>query len=85
MAIPTDRGLVVVDVDAEGIHTVSVCAQVVNGQPVDTFASHFTPFPVQIHPDVPVVTRGTSRYTRAIAEVFLDESGTLHVRRPKRR
>lgn len=80
MPLPTDRGVVVIDVEDDGTSTVRICAEVVNGAPVDVFAEHHGAVHVRVHNDVPMFTHGRRSVSKRIAEVY-DDNGTINVGR----
>ena len=80
-APPTDRGLAVVRAEPDGTTTIFVCGQVVDGKPVDTYATHIRAAKVSIDPAVALVGAGSRRYTNQIVQVVRGEDGTVHVSR----
>jgi len=82
MALPTDRGLAVIE-DGVGVgQNVSICADVVNGAPRRTYAKHFN-VEVIVDPEVAITVNSASRHTTEIVEVFRDDAGIVRVRRPR--
>ncbi|MET8309029.1 MULTISPECIES: hypothetical protein [unclassified Micromonospora] len=80
MKLPIDRGLVVVDEEADGTRTVKVCADIRNGQAVDVFAEHNGADRVKIHDGVDLTRRGRRSFSTQILEVF-DEEGVVNIKR----
>ena len=79
MPIPTDRGYVVVSDEGDGTKTVSVAAEIVSGEPAGVYAMHVGSPSVVIHPEVRLVEGRFNSFTPDVAEVFIDEAGTVHV------
>jgi hypothetical protein len=82
MAIPTDRGLVVIEDNGNGTKTVSICARVIDGMPRSTYARHFAAPRVTVAADVRLTVRGGRRFTEEIVEVVPDDDGALLIRHP---
>jgi hypothetical protein len=83
MAIPTDRGMLVVHPEADGTTSLSICAKVINGKPTDVYASFRHAPGVRIDPDVVLIPHGRDQYTREIVEVSGSVDGVVSVRYPK--
>jgi hypothetical protein len=82
MSLPNDRGLVVVRDEADGTKTVFICGNIVNGQPKQTFATHFRATVLEIDPALRMISGGATRYSHQIAEVWRDDAGVVHVELP---
>jgi hypothetical protein len=82
MAIPTDRGYVVITANPDGTTTLAICAQIEGGRPVGVFARHVQQPSVQIHPAVKLAQGNGFRYTTHVAEVF-PAKGAVQVRVPR--
>ncbi|MEH1169834.1 hypothetical protein V6V47_31090 [Micromonospora sp. CPCC 205539] len=80
MKLPIDRGLVVVDEQADGTRTVRICAEIKNGEAVDVFAEHNGATRVKVHDGVTLTRRGQRSYSTQILEVF-DEEGVVNIKR----
>ncbi|WP_433344668.1 hypothetical protein [Micromonospora sp. CA-111912] len=80
MKLPIDRGLVVVDDEADGTQTVHICADVRNGEPVEVFATHTRAGRVSIQEGVALTRRGHRSFSTQILEVF-DEEGVVNIQR----
>ena len=83
MHVRTDRGLLVVQEEADGTTSLAICARVVAGRPVDVYAQHFRPTTVNIDSDVSLTTLGKVRYSDGIVEVFSHGDGVVNVRYPR--
>jgi len=82
MTLPTDHGIVVITDEADGLKTVRVCAGFRDGEPIDVFAMHRSVPAVEIHAGVNLVALrpgGYRGFTDAVATVFRDDAGTVHV------
>lgn len=82
MPLHTDRGLLVVQDEADGTTSLAICARVVAGRPVDVYAQYFRAT-VNIDSDVALTTLGKVRYSDAIVEVFSHGDGVVNVRYPR--
>ena len=76
---PLDRGLVVIDTEADGTKTVRVCAELRHGEPVGVYARHTGTTAVNVAPEVVLTTVGARSYSRDIVEVS-GERGQVVVR-----
>ena len=85
MAIPTDRGYVVLRKNDDGTTTVMIATEIENGEPVNVFASHVRAAKVRVHPGVRLVDTGTHLHSDKVVEVFPSDDGVLQVRAPTRR
>jgi hypothetical protein len=81
MAIPTDRGFVVIRPDGPGTNTVLVCAGVSNGRPAAVFAA-YGGVSVNVASDVQLLGGAGQQYTSALVEVFVAPGGSVAVRMP---
>ncbi|MEV6929366.1 hypothetical protein AB0M46_33420 [Dactylosporangium sp. NPDC051485] len=77
-----DYGLVVLQTAADGTQTLSVCAKVVDGQPVATTASYTGKLHINLHANARFTSLGRARVSSDILEVFADSAGVVHVRQP---
>ncbi len=82
MAIPTDRGIVVITDESDGSQTVAIGAGVDDdGAPIDVYAKHVRVPRLVIDPAVRLVDTGLTRHSTRIVEVFHDAStGSVHIR-----
>jgi hypothetical protein len=85
MAIPTDRGYVVLRKNDDGTTTVMIATAIENGEPVNVFASHVRAAKVRVDPSVHLVGTGTQSHSNKVVEVFPGDDGVLQVRAPSRR
>jgi len=81
MAVPTDRGFVVIRPDGAGTSTVLVCAGITDGRPGAVFASYGGVI-VDVASDITLRDGPRGRYTLAVAEVFAVAGGVVAVRSP---
>jgi hypothetical protein len=79
MPIPTDRGYVVVLDESDGTQTVLIGSDANGGHPAIVYAMHVGSTAVAIHDDVELRGNGPRRFTTEIAEVYVDDAGTVHV------
>jgi hypothetical protein len=81
MAIPTDRGYVVITANPNGTTTLAICTGIEGGKPVGVFARHVQQPRVQIDPAVKLAQGNGFRYTTHVAEV-LPAGSAVEVRVP---
>jgi hypothetical protein len=79
MSRPIDRGIVVIDTEADGTKTVRICAQMRHGEPVSVYAKHTGISAVNVSPGVAMVTSGSRSHSRGIVEAS-GENGQVEVR-----
>jgi hypothetical protein len=79
MPIPTDRGYVVVVEEDDGSKTVLITSNANGGHPTDIYAMHVRTSGLAVHDDVELRGNGPRRFTTQIAEVYVDDGGTVHV------
>jgi hypothetical protein len=77
-----DHGLLVVHDEGDGTTSLSICARVIQGEPVNVFARYPHAQRVEIAPDVELIQHGNSRHTKEIVEVD-GRSGVVSVRYPR--
>jgi hypothetical protein len=79
MSIPTDRGYVVVIDEDDGSKTVLVTSNANGGHPKDVYAMHVRSAALIVHDGVELRGNGSPRFTTQMAEVYVDDAGTVHV------
>jgi hypothetical protein len=79
----TDRGIAMVQPEADGSKTVMVCFGVQNGEPQDVFAVHSNRQRVVVHQDVSLNRTAGAYYTDGMVEVSSDSDGVVHIRGPR--
>lgn len=80
MAIPTDRGFVIVNRGNDGKLTVSVSTSApLAGKSKDVFAQHVGESRVQIDPSVHFVKHGNLSWTTTPVRVFVGSDGLVNV------
>jgi len=79
MPIPTDRGYVVVVEDDAGTQTVMIGSKPNGGNADTVYAMHVSPNAIDIHSDVTMQGSSARRFTRDLAEVYVDDQGTVHI------
>jgi hypothetical protein len=81
MAIPTDRGHVILTKDAAGNTTVMVGTSLTDGAVQNVYARHVGAGNVTVHPGVRFATGRHGDYTLDVVEVFVGDDRTVHIRR----
>ncbi len=79
MPIPTDRGYVVVVDEDDGSKSVLITSNAKGGHPTDVYAMHVRTSALAIDSGVELRANGSCRFTTQIAEVYVDDAGTVHV------
>jgi hypothetical protein len=80
MAIPTDRGYVILSESPDGQLTVRISAsQPVAGKADDVFAEHVGESRVRIDPSVQLVKHGKLSWTTSPVQVFVSSAGTVNI------
>jgi hypothetical protein len=80
MAIPTDRGYVILSKDAAGRITVGVSVTPPqSGKSSDIFAEHVGEQRVAVRSGVKLVTSGNVSWSTAPVQVFVDSRGLVHI------
>jgi len=83
MPMHTDRGLLVLHDEADGTTSLSICAKVIEGVPVNVYAQYSHAKRVSIDHDVVLARAGSNRYTDEIVEVSTSGDGVVSVRYPR--
>lgn len=81
MAIPTDRGHVILTKDAAGQTTVMVGTSLINGAVQNVYARHVGAGTVKVHPGVRFATGKHGEHTLDVVEVFVADDDSVHIRR----
>jgi hypothetical protein len=81
MAIPTDRGHVILTKDAAGQTTVMVGTSLMNGTVQNVYARHVGAGNVKVHPGVRFATGRDGQHTLDVVEVFVADDDSVHIRR----
>lgn len=81
MAIPTDRGHVLVTEDAAGGTTVMVGTSLLDGKVQNVYAQHVGAGKVNLHPGVRLADDPDGRYSLDVVEVFVDTDNAVNIRR----
>jgi len=80
MAIPTDRGFVIVKRESNGTTTVSISTSApLAGESKDVFAQHVGERSIHIAPDVQLVKHGDLSWTTAPVRVFVGDGGQVNI------
>ncbi len=74
-----DRGLVALTDNADGTTTVSICAAIDQGRPVNVYAEYGSVDKLHIAPGLTLKHSPTGRYTDQVVQVVGDADG-VHVR-----
>ncbi|MEO6703367.1 MAG: hypothetical protein ABI140_17775 [Jatrophihabitantaceae bacterium] len=84
MAIPTDRGYVILSKASDGKLTVSVSTSApIAGKSSDVFAQHVGESAVHIDPAVSLVERGALSWTTRPVRVFVGQGGLVNIAPPR--
>jgi hypothetical protein len=81
MAVPTDRGHVILSEDANGRTTVLIGTTLTDGAVRDVYARHAGVVSVKVHDGVRLATGPHGRHTVDAVEVYVDTTGTVNIAR----
>lgn len=79
MAIPTDRGHVILTEDAAGT-TVMIGTNLLDGEVQNVYAQHVGAGEVRVHPGVRLAEGNGGRYSLDVVEVYVGDDNTVNIR-----
>jgi hypothetical protein len=80
MAIPTDRGHVILTQDAAGATTVMVGTSLLDGEVQNVYAQHVGAGEVRVHPGVRLADGHDGRYSLDVVEVYVGGDNVVNIR-----
>ena len=80
--LPTDRGYVVIIDNSDGTQSVLITSDSKGGHPTTVYAQYYGAPGVDIHDDVELLGGGGRRWTKNLAQTYVDDNG-LHVATPQ--
>lgn len=83
MAIPTDRGYVVLTREDDGTTSVVICTDLIGDSPRNPYAMHPHRPSVSVDRAVELATSGKTQHTTRVVEVCVAPDGTVRVRSPR--
>ncbi|MBE1492787.1 hypothetical protein [Plantactinospora soyae] len=81
MAIPTDRGHVILTEDAAGQTTVMVGTGLTDGAVQNVYAKHVGAAEVKVHPGVRLANGSHGRHSLDVVEVYVGGDDVVNIRR----
>ncbi|MET7401634.1 hypothetical protein ABZS66_49960 [Dactylosporangium sp. NPDC005572] len=81
MAIPTDRGHVILTKDAAGATTVMVGTSLTDGNVQNVYARHVGVGNLRVHPGVRLAAGKHGQHSLDVVEVFVGADDSVHIRR----
>ena len=79
MAIPTDRGHVILAEDTAGT-TVMIGTNLLDGEVQNVFARHVGAGEVRVHPGVRLAEGSGGRYSLDVVEVYVGDDNAVNIR-----
>jgi hypothetical protein len=80
MAIPTDRGHVILTEDTAGKTTVMVGTGLLDGEVQNVYAQHVGAPEVRVHPGVRLANGSDGRYSLDVVEVYVGGDNAINIR-----